>query len=147
MLVDVPLLTFNPMATVLNAVAAMNSRRAGVERIEQGVYLCGHWSFEHETSTRLETWPDLPEHPEFNAYGVCDSKEQLFEKFPILKTSERRFAVSFVSVKRADQEPEGGWRWHKWGPYIGEQNPQHEYLFDDTHIDLVFTYHVYEVKQ
>jgi hypothetical protein len=41
----------------------------------------------------------------------------------------------------------GGWRWHKWGPYIGTQEPKCEYIHDEPEIEEVFTYHVYELKQ
>ena len=33
-----------------------------------------------------------------------------------------------------------GWRWHKWGPYIGTQDPQCEYLADEPEIKEVFVY-------
>lgn len=32
-----------------------------------------------------------------------------------------------------------------WGAYIGNQNPQHEYIYDDKHIDKVYCYHIYEI--
>jgi hypothetical protein len=43
--------------------------------------------------------------------------------------------------------PKSGWRYHKWGDYIGSQNPQSEYLYDDTHIDAVWTFHIYELVE
>lgn len=54
-------------------------------------------------------------------------------------------SLPFVKMERCEQYPEGGWRWHKWGPYIGVQNPQCEYLYDEKNIDVVYTYHIYEI--
>jgi len=79
-----------------------------------------------------------------DAYGVCDSVEQLLAACPELEAPGRRFVVTVTPVKRANQPADGGWRWHKWGDYIGTQNPQHEYLYDDVHIDMVLCYHIFE---
>ena len=42
-----------------------------------------------------------------------------------------------------------GWRWHKWGPYIGTLNPQYEYLDDENFGDdfeYVLCFELYKVK-
>jgi hypothetical protein len=78
-------------------------------------------------------------------YGVCDYPQQLIEQFPILTTDSRRFIVIFTPIYKADQSEEGGWRWHKWGPYIGTQNPQHEYIADEPDIDMVYVYQIMEL--
>jgi hypothetical protein len=60
-------------------------------------------------------------------------------------TSDRRFTLAFTRVRKRDQPDEGGWRWHKWGEYIGEKSPQYEYLYDEgNEIEEVYCYHVYE---
>lgn len=79
-------------------------------------------------------------------YGVCDRWEQIVERWPEIVESPRQFVISITEMRREDQSPEGGWRWHKWGEYIGDQMPAHEYLYDDTHIDSVFTFHIMEVS-
>lgn len=38
----------------------------------------------------------------------------------------------------------GGWRWEKWGPYIGTQRSVADYLHDEPDIDYVYTFHVYK---
>lgn len=58
--------------------------------------------------------------------------------------SERRFVVAFTRVRREDQPADGGWRWHKWGQYIGKHEPRCEYLYDEDGIDEVYCFHVYE---
>lgn len=80
----------------------------------------------------------------FPAYGVVDSPEQLMELID-LGTVKIPIAVFLVEVRREHQSPQGGWRHHKWGPYLGTQEPQHEHLYDDKHIERVFTYHIYHV--
>ena len=84
---------------------------------------------------------------EWVAYGVCDNYKQVLEKYKdLLNDANKNYVVGLSTVKREAQSSEGGWRWHKWGEYIGNQNPQHEYLYDDTHIDKVYCYHIYEIE-
>jgi hypothetical protein len=79
-------------------------------------------------------------------FGVCDHWTQITEKWPVIVDDyEHRYIIALVEIRRDDQEASGGWRWHKWGTYLGTQNPTHEYLYDDTHIDVVYTYHIYEI--
>lgn len=79
-------------------------------------------------------------------FGVCDNYLQILEKYAdLLNNPDKNYVIGLSTVKRENQSPEGGWRWHKWGEYIGTQNPQHEYLYDDTHIDVVYCFHIYEI--
>lgn len=85
-------------------------------------------------------------------YGVCDNAHQVIAYYKpfwgeLLRNRGRKFVVFMTPVLRANQERVGGWRWHKWGKYIGTQKPQNEYLYDDKHIDLVFTYNIIEVEK
>lgn len=107
---------------------------------EPGVYMCGHWSPERFLAVR-DTW-DIGR--DYDTYGVCDTPEQCIERLK-LREIDKKVCVVFVRLLREDQPPEGGWRWHKWGPYIGDQKPEHEYLYDEKHIERVYTFHVYDV--
>lgn len=40
----------------------------------------------------------------------------------------------------------GGWRWHKWGEYIGKHNPQYEYLDHEIGIDYVLVWKLCIIK-
>lgn len=80
-----------------------------------------------------------------DTHGVADSPEQFFAKYPGLATDPRHFAVTFWVHRKADQPAEGGWRWHKWGPYVGEQESQAEYLHDEPEIEEVVSFRVYEI--
>lgn len=50
----------------------------------------------------------------------------------------RLLGVFFTPMVRAEQSPEGGWRWHKWGEYIGDHTPTAEYLYDEPEIERVY---------
>lgn len=79
-------------------------------------------------------------------YGVCDSIEQFKEHFADeLREAVAHYVVFLTPVRREDQSPEGGWRWHKWGPYIGKYIPQHEYLYDEN-IDEVYVFRIWRRK-
>ena len=41
----------------------------------------------------------------------------------------------------------GGWRWHKWGEYIGKHNPQYEYLDHESGIDYVLVWKLCPVER
>lgn len=81
----------------------------------------------------------------FNAYGVCDTFEQVLEQCPELEADpNREFVLFVVKVCKDDQPEQGGWRWHKWGPYIGTHQPECEYLYDEVGIEHVYCYHIHE---
>ncbi len=99
----------------------------------------------HKRPLRKVNLHDWSEPSRFlNEYGVVDSPEQLLG-FYDFEGDPRQLFISMVEIRREDEESQGGWRYHKWGPYYGTQKPEHEYLYDDKHIDAVWTYHVYEV--
>lgn len=91
--------------------------------------LCGH-----------EGW-------ELNQYGVCDTPEQVFARYCIAEIPDRKFCVAFATIVRSEQPESGGWRWHKWGPYIGNFEPKCEYIYDEKGIDQVLLYHIYEIDE
>lgn len=139
-------------------------------RLAEGVYAVGHFNFNYtlqNMGVRINEYP-FDEYMDFenltveerlngvreafadetrpsSSYGVCDSWMQLVEKYPRLLEDERRFVISVTEIRHEDQPESGGWRWHKWGEYIGEYEPQHEYLYDEKDIDSVWCFHIYEV--
>lgn len=80
------------------------------------------------------------------AYGLCDSPEQFFQMYPHIMDDDVPRFTTFYKITRASQDPQGGFRYHKNGKYIGKQRPRHEYLYDDTHIDFICGFHVYRVE-
>ena len=90
--------------------------------------------------------PLVPQEDWFSSYGVCDGVDQFLEVYgDALRKSDRRFVVKFCEIRKADQPEQGGWRWHKWGPYIGKHQPEYEYLYDEKGIDSVWIYEVCEI--
>lgn len=139
----IPNLEVSSPDPVLALIAKMEGKPAA-EQLRTGMYLIGHFSSSN-SYPQFEHYPgDLP----INCCGVCDHPEQVIQKCPELEMSQsRHFFVTFTCVKKSTQPPDGGWRWHKWGEYIGEKSPQHEYIYDeDDSIQEVYCYHIYERK-
>lgn len=84
-------------------------------------------------------------------YGVCDSPEQFLEKFRrLLMEHPACLAVFFTHVAKNPENANmgGGWRWHKWGAYVGEGDPKCEYLDDETGFENgVFVYHIHDISE
>lgn len=84
-------------------------------------------------------------------YGVADNLEQIKEYFKeAIDAVDRKFFITISPIfqDRENKGNGGGWRWHKWGPYIGKLNPQCEYLDDEDFGDAfecIFCFHLYEV--
>lgn len=135
-----------PKALESNAVLAMvaSVRGGAAETLKRttGIYEIGHFGSSHYLYG-YNHYPELS----VEAYGVCDNVEQLLKKCPELEVPGRQFVVTLSRVRKSEQPAVGGWRWHKWGEYIGTQHPRHEYLHDEPDIEEVFCYHIYEKRK
>lgn len=152
--INYPNLTEHKEAPVLKmlAVIAGEDDISNPVKIHHGCHQIKHFSFDTliealENVEMVDQWPSF-EDMDLNSYGVVDNPGQFIERFwdPLENIEDRLFVISFTRIVRAEQPEEGGWRWHKWGPYIGDKNPQMEYIHDEPEIDEVYVYHVYEVK-
>jgi hypothetical protein len=113
--------------------------------LKNGIYQLGCFG----GSSFLGNYEHYPNFDEVNddyrgPYGVADDIDQILAKYPELEASDRKFIVTVTPVVKADQSPHGGWRWHKWGTYIGTHDIQCEYLYDEQGIEQVFCFHIYE---
>lgn len=80
-------------------------------------------------------------------YGVADNINQVKEYYKeAIAHPTNKAIISFVEIRKEDQPEDGGWRWHKWGEYIGTKNPTMEYLYDESDIDSIICFHLYTVK-
>lgn len=77
-------------------------------------------------------------------YGVCDNAEQIWEKWPMLLTDERKFII-LLSWVDAKENP--GWRWRKNGPYIGTFDSMYEEIGDETGLDGVYSFQIIQVAE
>ena len=119
--------------------------------LQEGVYI-SDYSFQLYALERSNSYIKGPQFPTNDAawyYGVCDGIENLLEVIPELTSTswcfaEREFVVLLHKIAKNDQPSEGGWRWHKWGDYIGTQTPTTEYIYDEPEIEVVYCYHIYE---
>lgn len=107
-----------------------------------------------------------------NLYGVADNATQVIrhlennlKSYLFGNDLEDDFWLGRALVKMIELYPEyklvllmtphvntkdcswGGWRWHKWGEYIGVHEPQHEYLSCEQGIDYVLSYDLEIVKK
>ncbi len=132
---------------VNNPILAIMSGGKPHQVLEEGVIAINHHNLElmiggGRTSFEMG-YPDIPG---VESYGVCDSPEQFLAAHrETLQKDVRTFVVGFTHVaKNPDNKGNGGgWRWHKWGPYIGTGSPQCEYLDDEPGFDAgVHCYHI-----
>jgi hypothetical protein len=98
--------------------------------------------FEIAMMYKLAKFGDM-EHEEF---GVCDNEQQILDYWPHLEKSSQRHFITMTPIYKEDQPKRDGWRWEKWGTYIGTQNSQSDYLYDEEEIDMVYVFHVYTLK-
>lgn len=80
---------------------------------------------------------------DLRSFGVADSIEQVKAYYEPLKSSNTQFIVILTPVYR---ENDGGFRFHKWGRYIGKHEICHEYLRDQKDIDVLYTFRILKVN-
>ena len=59
----------------------------------------------------------------------------------------KNYVIGLSVVERKNQSSDGGWRWHKWGQYIGKYEPKCEYLYDEESIDYVYCFTILEIEE
>lgn len=106
----------------------------GVERPQPGVFIAEALNFH----LAMENKSDHCSAP----YGICDSLDQLRRHFlwGEIEQDPRAMSLILTPIRKSEQPPEGGWRWHKWGTYVGDQEPRSEYIFDEPLIELVYVF-------
>lgn len=119
-----------------------------------GVYVCGlnsDYIIELLTNYKIKGRTfDSPIY--WRSYGVCDNASQVLDYYDSLceqykeYTEDKKFVVLLVPMIRKRQPEWGGWRWHKWGRYIGKFEPKCEYLYDEQDIDYVYCFDIVEVE-
>lgn len=84
-------------------------------------------------------------------YGVADNIEQI-KKFydKQIQDLETKWIIGCAPVfqDKSKAGEGGGWRWHKWREYIGDLNPQCEYLDDEDFgedFKYIICFHLYKV--
>lgn len=87
-----------------------------------------------EGETHLQYYSRTSKKNWVSQYGVADNIEQIKEFYKRqIKDKTNKFIITLSPVHQIKENKGkgGGWRWHKWGEYIGKLNPQCEYLDDE----------------
>ena len=133
----------------------INPRVFHAVQAEKGIYYSSGGNFHldlRDTSHKLvDAYPRFTDDKFdsfLSSYGVADNIEQVKERFAkVIANPDVQICIALTPVFKSNEPEDGGWRWHKWGEYIGTQNPQCEYLYDEPDIDLVLCFHVYVVEE
>lgn len=85
-------------------------------------------------------------------YGVADNIKQIKEYYKEeISDNDNKYVIALTPVWQ-DREKKGtfgGWRWHKWGEYIGVLDSKCEYLDDEDFGDdfeYVLVFNIYKIK-
>ena len=69
--------------------------------------------------------------------GVCDNINQILHNYhTLLIDANKLFVIVTHKIYQNDQPSKMGWRWKKFGPYIGEHDIENEYLYNDDLSDI-----------
>ena len=119
-----------------------------------GVYVC-----ELNSNNSIEQLTDYKEAENFDlpiycySYGVCDNASQVLDYYDSLYKKynnymkDKKFVILLHPIFKEDQPEWDGWRWHKWGQYIGKYEPKYEYLYDEEGIDYVYCFTILEIEE
>jgi hypothetical protein len=131
--VPIELTPYPPLSTIPCAI-----------RIDRGVYLgCFGWGINfHNLMSGFSAFK--PEYSEdYESFGVADNLSQILEYGKKYIDHPTIMYVLSLAIITKEGQGDGGWRWHKWGDYIGKKHPCREYLADEPEIEevLVFSFH------
>ena len=136
------------------------------ERLMQygvGIYQCKFdFNFSHEEFLEFDINKNIHDIPfdqsyevfaptyHKSQYGVADSIEQIKEYFKEeIEDPNRKYFITATPVfqEKENKGKGSGWRWHKWGEYIGKLDSKCEYLNDEDFGDdfkYVICFHLYQ---
>lgn len=88
-----------------------------------------------------------------NIYLNGTSKDEYFFEgqglFNLIKNEPNYKFILLLTpiINNHDKSSWGGWRWHKWGEYIGKHTPQYEYLDHETGVDYVLVWKLCPIER
>lgn len=104
------------------------------------VILTDNLNTEHSAKKfNLKGWWDTGDGYEYSPYGLSDNMSQIIEKY-----GEDVLIIAVPFYKKL-QPAAGGFRFHKWGEYIGEFQDEvehNEYIYD-SNLDVIWSFHVH----
>jgi len=82
-------------------------------------------------------------------YGVADNVSQILDYIDLIKKEgKENFDNAIIAINfhyKRHQPADGGWRWHKWGRYLGKYRISHEYLYDED-IAMVISWEIINLE-
>lgn len=134
---------------VTDMISSLCGNKAEMRRLQKGCYQIGHFSSDIALYGHNGDWNRYDFGNEVPVSGVCDSPEQFLKLHERnLEGCKERVAVFFTHVKKdpSNRGRGGGWRWHKWGEYIGEWQPECEYLDDEDGFENgIYVFRVHDI--
>lgn len=129
--------------------------RHNAQKLQDGVILVQDFNFNHVIEMFSEWEEDVSKSYScvmynenyYSTYGVADNLQQVLDYGKCFIESNDKYFLVLVPVIRLNQPKEGGWRWHKWGDYIGKYDRRCEYLYDEEGIEIVYVFHFYAIKK
>ena len=113
------------------------------EHYETGIYRHDGFKFNFDKFIQLNCSNNIitKYSSEYNSYGICDNYKQVLAKYKdILNNPDVNYVIGISTVPKSM-----GFRYYGWGEYIGNQTLAHEYFDEDTEIDELYVYHIYEI--
>lgn len=107
-------LCLDPISIIIGQV---NGNEFFPHYLDEGVVLRPDFG----SSVFLPDYEHYPENLSIGEYGVCDNYMQILDQCPELQDPNRIFLITLTPIKKEKQSPKYGWRWHKWGEYIGKK--------------------------
>ena len=124
----------------------------------RGVYLDTElnldWCNEYEVDSEREYARDFtnPKDPwdRISTYGVADNIAQIHAFVQEQEAQGYDFGKCIINIRpilRKHEPAQGGWRWHKWGRYIGNFDHCCEYIHDEEGIEMVLCFRIIPLKK
>lgn len=112
------------------------------------------WCNEYEVDREREYARDF-KHPEghwdyVHTYGVADNIAQIQAFVQEQEAKGYDFGKCVINIRpilRKYEPAQGGWRWHKWGSYIGNFKHRCEYIHDEEGIEMVLCFSILPLKK
>lgn len=97
------------------------------------------------THILVESYPNLGSTEPYFVTDNLDTIQKYYDEQ--INDPEHEYVISVTEVKKQDQPEDDGWRYHKWGQFIGDVEPDSEYIYDSNVHDVAYCVHIYEVKK
>ena len=99
-----------------------------------GIYICKS-SNDHYLIEQTTDYKEAEQSKYKYDYGIVDNATQILDNAELPEN-----CIVLVTPQFNHHDGPCGWRWHKWGPYYGIQNPQYEHLSSEKDIEMVYTF-------